>query len=446
MNQHLRSVSGCGGDAAAMQPDTQTTLKALEEQAWEAYRSQVRLLALPEPAIGQDTFLGQHILPGLTRIGVDADFGRLLFGLASRAWQAVTIDSDKVVRLHPNLQRDIAEVREGLLIQSEKKMALRSGPIFLSPQETYDQLQAAMDPANLHLLIDEITTPWIVLPRAYASLQADHLHYLPVYLELIANETNEEALHIFSRIAIEFLANYSIRYANEEYSRQKIVCLVTAAYCAHYWRNLLTPPTGFEDVRLFEHFLSWLKHSGCRSRTSGHDLDQTIADMEHWKAHIFPAESDLMTSDESTPELSRFMVSLRHGCKGIDCAVRYFWLTPESPNWPRRLEGQWSVILFALKSLFKLIECRYQTESKRTRYYIREFLFQLKNTYTAPCLPIPSRKNRTRLLCVNSNRRSSLWCSSCSIRWQNDQPIIFGDLKPRVFAVYCRLGSRIPWY
>lgn len=386
MNQHLRSLSGCGGDSPAMQPDTQVTLRELEKQAWNAYRSQKRQLAFTKTAIGQDTFLTQQILPGLTRIGVDADFCRFLFGLASRAWQALIIDSDKVVRLHPNLQRDIAEVREGLLIQSEKKMALRSGPVFLTPQETYDQLQAAMDPANLHLLIDEITTPWIVLPRAYAALQPDHVHYLPAYLDLIANETNEEALHIFSRIAIEFMANYTIRFANEEYPRQTVVCLVTAAYSAHFWRNLLTPPRGFEDVRLFEHFLSWLKHSGCQTKTSGHDPHKIIADMEHWKAHIFPAESDLMTGDENMPDLSRFMVSLRHGCKGIDCAVRYFWLTPESPHWPRELEGQWGVILFALKSLFNLIDCRYHTESRRTRYYIREFLFQLKNTYTSTLL------------------------------------------------------------
>jgi len=386
MNQHLRSLSGCGSDLSATQPDTQATLRELEKRSWKVYRSQVRQLTFFESNIGQHPFLAQHILPGLARIGVDADFCRLLFGLASRAWHELMVESDKVVRLHPNLQRDIAEVREGLLIQSEKKMALRSGPVFLTPQETYDQLQAVMDPANLHLLIDEITTPWIVLPRAYAGLQREHVHYLPAYLELIANETNEEALHIFSRIAIEFMANYTIRFADEEHPRQKVVCLVTAAYSAHYWRNLLIPPRGYEDVRLFEHFLSWLKHSGCRTRGSGHDLDKTIADMEHWKGYIFPAKSDLMHGYESTPDLSRFLISLRHGCKGIDCAVRYFWLTPESPHWLRRLEDQWGVILFTLKSLFNLIDCHYQTESKRTRYYIREFLFQLKNTYTSTLL------------------------------------------------------------
>ena len=399
MNQHLRSVSGCGGDSAGTQPDTRATLKEFEKQAWKTYRSQVRQLAFFKTAHGKDTFLEQHILPGLTRIGVDADFCKLLFGLASRAWQALTVDSGKVIRLHPNLQRDIAEVREGLLIQSEKKMALRSGPVFLTPQETYDQLQAAMDPANLHLLIDEITTPWIVLPRAYATLEIEHVHYLPAYLELIANETNEEALHIFSRIAIEFMANYTIRFADDAYSRQKVVCLVTAAYSAHYWRNLLTPPRGFEDIRMFEHFLSWLKHSGCRTNASGHDRDRIIADMEYWKTHIFPAESDLMAGDGSTPDLSRFLVSLRHGCKGIDCAVRYFWLTPESPHWSRGLEDRWSMILFALKSLFNLIDGRYQTESKRTRYYIREFLFQLKNTYTSTLLTntIQEKPNKTAL-------------------------------------------------
>lgn len=328
MHQHLHSVSGCGCDSPATRPDTPAKLREFEKRAWRDYQSHVRQLDFIRTTISQDTFPAQRILSVLTRIGVDADFCMLLFGLASQAWQELEIDSDKVVHLHPNLQRDIADVREGLLIQSEKKMALRSGPVFLTPQETYDQLQAAMDPANLHLLIDEITTPWIVLPRAYAALQREHVHYLPAYLALLATETNEEALHIFSRIAVEFMANFTIRFADEKYPRQKVICLVTAGYCAHYWRNLLIPPRGFEDVRLFEHFLSWLKHSGCRTKVSGHDLDKTIAEMEHWKAHIFPSESDLMHGDEGTPDLSRFIISLRHGCKGIDCAVQYFWLTP----------------------------------------------------------------------------------------------------------------------
>ncbi len=136
------------------------------------------------------------------------------------------------------MQQDIAEVRQGLLIQADRRMALRSRLAFLTPQESYDRLQEAMDPANLRLLIDEIVTPWIILPRAYNSLQRHHVHYLPAYMKTIDNESNEGALHIFTRIAIEFLANFTIRFADQRYPPEQVVRLVTAGYTALFWRNL----------------------------------------------------------------------------------------------------------------------------------------------------------------------------------------------------------------
>jgi len=382
MKQHLQSVSGYGRDSSAARLEVHAALQVFEKRSWSAYQEHVRQLIPTRASLPQNDYLNARIVPLLARIGVDEDFCRLLFGLASQAWQTLASEADSVVHLDPNLQRDIAEVRQGLLIQAEKKMALRAGPVFFTPQEAYDQLQATMDPANLHQLIEEITTPWIVLPRAYASLQRDHVHYLPAYLELIAAETSEEALHIFSRIAIEFLANYTIRFADAIYPREAVVCLVMAAYRAHFWKNLRVPPRGFEDVRIFEHFLNWQKHSGCRTRTSGHDLEATIAEMETWEDIIFPAESDLLQGTAPVPDLSRFVVALRHGCKGIDCAVRYFWVTPSGKGWPQGASARWERIIFALKSLFDLFTTAYLQESRRSRYYIREFLFQLQNTYS----------------------------------------------------------------
>jgi hypothetical protein len=381
MNQHLQSVPECGRDSAPAVLHTQEKLRDFERQAWNACFEIARTLDTPGSGEATDEFLTTRVMPAFSKIGVDEAFIQALFGLASKAWGTLGTASENVVRLHPNMQQDIDEVRQGLLIQAERKMALHSGPAFLTPHESYDRLQATMDPANLHQLIDEIVTPWIVLPRAYTSLRRDHVHYLPAYLEMIGNETNEEALHIFTRIAIEFLANFTIRFADERYPRKQVVCLVTAGYTALFWKNLNTPPRGFEDIRIFEHFLAWLKHSGCRAKTPGHNPDAAIEDMEALKEMIFPPESDLLNRKSADPDISRFVVALRHGCKGIDCAVRYFWLTPASPHWPRGPGARWGIIIFALKSLFDLITCRYAIESKRTRYYIREFLFQLNNTY-----------------------------------------------------------------
>ena len=382
MIQHLRSVPESGRDSAPAVLAAEEKLCDLEKQACKVYLEIAKALNVPGSVAATDGYLNSRLIPAFAKIGVDEVFVRLLLGLAPRAWGALDSPSEKLVHLHPRMQPDIAEVRQGLLIQADRKIALRSEPAFLTPKESYDRLQASMDPANLHLLIDEITTPWIVLPRAYVALRPDHVHYLPAYLEMIDNETNEEVLHIFTRIAIEFLANFTIRFADEKYPREQVIRLVSAGYKALFWRNLNIPPRGSEDIRIFQHFLAWLKHSGCRAETANHDLEATIQDMEAMNEVIFPPESDLIHGKQEYPDISRFIVALRHGCKGIDCASRYFWLIPEGNRWPRgQGSTQWGIILFSLKSLFDLIARRYVAESKRTQYYIREFLFQVKNTY-----------------------------------------------------------------
>jgi hypothetical protein len=396
MNQHLQRVPECGRDSPADVLPAEKKIRYRERQACNVYLGIGQTLNASGSVATPGNYLATRLIPAFSKIGVDEVFVRLLLGLAPKAWEALDSSPGKVVHLHPNMQQEIAEVRQGLLIQADRKMALRSEPAFMTPQESFDRLQETMDPANLHLLIDEITTPWIVLPRAYISLRLDHVHYLPAYLEMIDNETNEEVLHIFTRIAIEFLANFTVRFADEKYSREQVVRLVSAGYEALFWRNLKVPPRGFEDIRLFEHFLTWLKHSGYRAQTVNHDLEATIQEMEATKEVIFPPESDLIHRIQKCPDISRFIVALRHGCKGIDCTSRYFWLIPGGNRWPRGQGTQWGIVIFSLKSLFDLITRRYAKESQRTQYYIREFLFQINNTYACSVIYDTTLDQRNR--------------------------------------------------
>ena len=239
-----------------------------------------------------------------------------------------------------------------------------------------------MNPANLHRLFDEITTPWITLPRAYNMLEPHHVHYFPAYLDMIQKETNEEALHIFTRIAIEFLANFSIRYAGEEYEKEDVVRLLVAGYRAMFWKNLSSPPRGFEDVRIFEHFFTWLKYSGSRLESATGEIPAIVREMEQKKRFIFPSRFDAVYGPYDHPETSRFLVALRHSCLGIACSLRYFWIAPSITRMPGGAESNWSTILFSLNHLFDSIVRRYGSESKRTRYFIRDFLFQLKSLYS----------------------------------------------------------------
>jgi hypothetical protein len=288
MNQHLRNVLDYRRDSVPAVLDAEERLRDCERQAWSAYLKIARTLDPPCSEEVADGFLTARVVPAFSKIGVDEAIVQALFGLASEAWGTLDIASEKVVRVHPNVHRHIDEVRQGLLARADRKMAFRQGAASLTPQEFYGRLQIIMDPANLHLLLDEITTPWIVLPRVYSLLRRDDIHYLPAYLKVIDYEVNVEVLQIFTRIAIEFLANFTIRFVDERHPREQVVCLVTAAYKALFWKNLNTPPRGFEDVRIFDHFLAWLKYSGCRPKPSSHDLETIIQASEVRKTVIFP--------------------------------------------------------------------------------------------------------------------------------------------------------------
>ena len=361
--------------------DTDQMLSAYEERAWEAYLENAMELAIPPLPSPLDVYITRRIEPTFSRIGFDPSFLHRLIGIAADAWSATADPAANVVAFHPNLRTDLEEVRQGLLVQSEVKMAPETSPAFLTPQASYEIVQQTMDPANLHMLLEEVITPWIILPRAFSSLQQDQAEYLPAYLAMIDRETNEEALHIFIRIAVEFLANFTIRFANPAHPRDRVVRLVSAGYIAMFWKTLKTPPRGFEDVRVFEHFLNWLKYSGFQEEENVEDVEPFIHAMEDRRAYIFPSASDLYHIGDDAPDSSRFQVALRHGCLGIACSVRYFWFPLMLPHDPKGRGVAPATLLFALKGLFDLLISRSEKETRRTRYFVREFLFQLKNTY-----------------------------------------------------------------
>lgn len=401
---NLWNASDCGRDSPPDILDAEESLRGFEKKAWSSYLKIARTLDTSGLSKSADEFPATHVVSVLVKIGLDEAFVKMLFGLASEAWRTLSVASEKVIPLRPDIQRDIDDVRQGLLVEADRKITISPGATLLTPQESYDHLRIYMDPANLHLLFDEITTSWIILPRAYAFLKCDHVNYLSAYLEMIDNETNEQVLHIFTRIAIEFLANFTIRFADERYPREQVVELVVAGYTALFWRNLNAPPRGFEDIRIFEHYLTWLKYTSCRKKISNQCLDATIQDMEERMAEIFPSGSGLMRKTNERRDISGFIIALRHGCIGIDCTVRYFWLTPVNIQWPRGWNIRWSIIVFSLKALFDVITCRYEEESKRTQYYIREFLFQLNNSYVYSDFHSTTldKQNRTDMQCLRS--------------------------------------------
>jgi hypothetical protein len=361
--------------------DISRTIEAFESRAWRSCNNSLKAMTLPKIPLWFDSMMTTRILPVLSEIGMDVSFARSLLQMAMPAWGLIGPMNDKTVFYEPEALSELQEVEQSLLQKAENIYATRFWPSLKAPQEFFNTVQQSMHPQNLFSLLDEVSTPWIILPRAYRSLERHHCRYLPLYLDMIRQSKNEQSLDIWIRIVIEFVANYSIKFAVSTCPREKIRAFVVNGYEAMFWRNLKSPPAGFEDIRVFEHFYNWMIHSGSGLEALGTVVPPAINRMKSGMRTIFPSENGFQSSADNRQEVSCFQISLRHGCLGIISTGNYFWIGPLLNSRKGDEKLKYIPALVSLRSLFRRIERDYVFESKRTRYYIKDFLYQFETAY-----------------------------------------------------------------
>lgn len=361
--------------------DISKIIDEYESRAWYSCKTSLKSMTLPEIPRWFDRMMNTRILPGLNGIGMDVSFGRLLFQMAMPAWELIGPMTDKTVLYEPEALSELQEVEQGLLRKSENIYATRFWPSLKAPKEFLNTVKQSMHPKNLFNLLDDVSTPWIILPRAYNSLERHHCRYLPLYMDMINQSKNEQSLDKWIRIVIEFLANYSIKFAISACPGEKIRAFVVNGYEAMFWRNLKCPPAGFEDIRVFEHFYNWMAHSGSGLETLDSVVPSAINRMKSGMRTIFPSENGFRSGVDNRQEVSCFQISLRHGCLGIITTGNYFWIGHllNSRKGDKKLE--YIPTLVSLRSLFSRIERDFPFESKRTQYYIKDFLNQFETAY-----------------------------------------------------------------
>jgi len=359
--------------------DFDRLLCSREVSARENFTADLQRLTFPRTPQWLINLLDNRMIPALKRIGFDASLVRVLFRMASPAWKLIGPITGKSLWFEPSVMRELDEVRQGLRLKAKRTHAIDSQTASATPQDLFRMVMRSADPSNLNWMFEEISTPWIILPRAYGSLRKHDCRYLPAYLDIIDKETDVECMNIFIRIVIEFIANYSLKFASAVNPPNELRQLVVNGYSAMYWKNLRSPPRGLEDIRVFEHYLNWLKLTSLRFGPISSQNQESLNTMVAMRAYIFPAGSKFQSEPDAQYYLSRFMTSLRHGCLGISSAVEFFTIAPLITKHAAILPH--APILFALKSFFQQIKHDFHEESKRTQYFIREFLFQLRTTY-----------------------------------------------------------------
>lgn len=157
-------------------------------------------------------------------------------------------------------------------------------------------------------------------------------------------------------------------------------------YVAMFWKTLRNPPEGFEDNLIFYHFLRWPKLFRRRCNALKHDTAKTIKQIEEEKQKAMPSENFFHSADHGHDDCERFLITLRHGCSGIDAVIGYMGICTTLFGNITGGRIPYAAVPAALTELFQTIKRKYPTETPATQKNIREFLFRLKESYAATCI------------------------------------------------------------
>ena len=370
------SVYGLGAGA-----EFDDQLLALEKIARHQYSKILESLTLKKLPGWLDQMLDHRLLPSLHRIGFDEPISKVLFKIAPSSWELMGPLNEKTVAFHPVVNQQIEEVRQGLELKACKKsdMFLRSASAL--PQIITGTMKDNASPENLFDLLDEIATPWIILPRAFRFLEKHQCRYLPVYLKTINRQTPESSLKLFSRIAVEFVGNFSLKFADRHHPPNQLTKLLFHGYSALFWKTLRCPPDNLENSAVFDNFFKWICRLVRKNDFLGNEETTDINHMIKMKTKAFPAGNLSHPQIRGKPDISRFMVTLRHGCIGITTILKYFGIDQFLET--RQIGNRFACpsVQNEVHGLLHVIQTKYHLESKRTRENMKLFLRCLKSAY-----------------------------------------------------------------
>ena len=379
---------------------------SLEAAARQKYLTAIQYVKPKMPSGWFNRYLEDRILPAFNRIGFDDSLTRSIFGMAAFAWQWM----GPAVRIknwcHPNLIKEIEEIRNGILLNTNRMQGTSRSHHNVSPGNPLRRVNDCADSRSLHGLPNTAAAPWIILPRIFQQLEKHHCRYLPAYLRVAETESNAECARIFIRILVHFTANYALKFAAKIHPEDRLAAVVVKGYEAMFWKNLRSPPKGLEEFAVFESFISWLKvfQTGNFSGFSG--IDQIVSNMEAMKTQIFPPKLVKYQRQENFVAGDRFVVALRHGSRGIETLLDYF---DRYPFLKKSATDSYLLCQPDLQSLNVFLQAaktRFHSESPFSQRTIRRCLLYLKSSFEAQQYILTPSKNGCRSLLGFAGRRA----------------------------------------
>jgi len=357
-------------------------LQALEKNALCQFSKILEFLSLKELPGRLGQMLDHSFLPTLHRIGFEAPISRALFKIAPSSWKLIGPLDEKIIAFHPLIDQQVEEVKQGLESNAGKKCGMFSSSVKDLPQIISGTMKDNASPENIFGLLDEIATPWIILPRVFRFLKKNHCRYLPAYLKTIDRETREMGLKVFSRITTEFLGNFCLKFADRHHPPDQLTKLLFYGYSALFWKNLRCPPDNLENSVAFDNFFRWICNLRSKSDSLGNQERSAINGMLKMKTMTFPGNDFNRPHIRGKPDISRFMVTLRHGSIGIATILKYFGIDQflESRQMGERFAC--SSVQNEVHNLLNIIQTKFHLESKQTLVNIKLFIDFLRSAYS----------------------------------------------------------------
>jgi hypothetical protein len=329
-----------------------------------------------------DQILDHRLLPNLHRIGFDEPISKVLFKIATSSWKLMGPMNEKIIAFHPVINQQVKEVRQGLELNAGKKNEISPCSFKALPHINSGTMKDNSSPENLIGLLDEIATPWIILPRAFRFLKKNQCHYLPSYLKIIDKETRETSLNVFSRITTEFLGNFCLKFADSHHPPDQLAKLLFYGYSALFWKNLRCPPDNLENSAAFDNFFRWICNLKSKNDFWGNEECSAIKRMIKMKTMTFTGNNFNRPHIRGKPDISRFIVTLRHGSIGIATVLKYFGIDQflESRQMGERFACP--SVQNEVHNLLNIIQTKFHLESKQTIENIKLFIEFLRSAYS----------------------------------------------------------------
>jgi hypothetical protein len=329
------------------------------------------LRRLPESL---NQMLEQDILPTLQDIGFESAISKTLFEIAPSAWKLMVPANKHIVPFQPMIEREIQEVRQGIKLELSKRGDAFPRFAWESQVHTLGNIKETISPEHLLNILDEIATPWIILPRAYRFLEKQQSCYLPLYAKTIKLETREICLKLFSRITVEFMGNFAFKFADRRHPYRRLSKLLFYGYAVLFWKTLRCPPRNMENSLSFNHYLNWLfrlsDYSGLLSDKECAFLDQMV----YMRNRVFAPQHSERSPRNGHPDSSRFIVTFRHGRSGMATILKYFGIDQFLKTRQTAHRFASARLQNELHCLLDRIRVRYASESKHTRKNLNQFM------------------------------------------------------------------------